>query len=63
MGPRKGGFVKIVALDKERHSGKGSVRPVGYGFAAGNALAPLGGSEFAKQWRIWMLWSSVEVHP
>jgi hypothetical protein len=40
-------MVNIVPLDKERHAGKGWVRPVGYNFAAGDTLVPLSASEFA----------------
>ena len=40
-------MVKIVPLDKERHAGKGWVRPVGYNFAAGETLVPLSGSELS----------------
>jgi hypothetical protein len=39
-------MAKIVPVDRERHVGKGWRRPRGYGFAAADALAPLGGSEF-----------------
>jgi hypothetical protein len=41
-------MVNIVPVDKERHAGKGWVRPVGYNFAAGDTLAPLSGSELAQ---------------
>lgn len=40
-------MVNIVPLDKARHSSKGWLRPTGYTFAAGDALAPLSASEFA----------------
>jgi SapC len=41
-------MVKIVPVDRERHAGKGWLRPQGYDFAAADVLAPLGGSEFAQ---------------
>ena len=41
-------MVNLVPLDKARHSGKGWLRPTGYTFAAGDALAPLSASEFAN---------------
>src|SRR5262249_20745091 len=39
--------MKMVPVERERHAGKGWRRPVGYGFAAKQVIAPLGGSEFA----------------
>jgi hypothetical protein len=41
-------MVNIVPVDRERHAGKGWRHPVGYGFVAGAAVAPLGWSEFAS---------------
>jgi hypothetical protein len=41
-------MVKIVPVDPKRHAGKGWRRPIGYDFAAGDSLVPLGGSEFAR---------------
>jgi hypothetical protein len=41
-------MVKIVPVDRERHGGKGWRHPMGYGFVAGDIVAPLSGSEFAS---------------
>jgi hypothetical protein len=40
-------MIKNVLLDRDRLAGKGWRRPQGYNFAAYDALAPVGGSEFA----------------
>jgi hypothetical protein len=40
-------MTNIVAIDRERHAGKGWRHPQGYGFAAASALTPIGGSEFS----------------
>ena len=41
-------MVKIVAVDRERHAGKGCRRAPHYSFAATQALTPLVGAEFAQ---------------
>jgi hypothetical protein len=41
-------MVNIFPVDKVRHTGKGWRRPMGYGFVAAEALAPISGSEFAN---------------
>jgi SapC len=41
-------MAKLVAVDRERHAGKGWRQPTGYGFAATQAVIPLMGAEFAK---------------
>jgi hypothetical protein len=41
-------MAKLVAVDRERHAGKGWRQPTGYGFAATQAVTPLMGAEFAK---------------
>src|SRR5262245_56726856 len=41
-------MVKIIAVDRERHAGKGWRHPQVYAFAATQALVPLVGLEFAK---------------
>jgi hypothetical protein len=37
----------VVAVDREKHAGKGWVSPVGYGFASSQALLPWVGMEFS----------------
>lgn len=41
-------MVSVVAVDREKHAGKGWRPPTGYSFAAGQSLLPLVGVEFAR---------------